>query len=74
MIDLWLTFSFVPRSCDKVSPRWTTFHASHARVAKQVDARDLKSLGRNTMPVRFRPWAPIKHFVIVLILYGHTQE
>lgn len=36
-----------------------------AQVAKQVDARDLKSLGGNTMPVRFRPWAPITHFVIV---------
>ena len=32
---------------------------SNAQVAKQVDARDLKSLGAYpSMPVRFRPWAP----------------
>ncbi len=34
-----------------------------AQVAKQVDARDLKSLGGNTMPVRFRPWAPYMQFM-----------
>jgi hypothetical protein len=29
-----------------------------ARVAKLVDARDLKSLDRNVVPVRVRPRAP----------------
>ena len=29
-----------------------------ARVAKLVDARDLKSLDRKVVPVRVRPWAP----------------
>ncbi len=31
-----------------------------ARVAELVDARDLKSLEGNLVPVRFRPRAPIK--------------
>ena len=39
--------------------------SNYAQVAKQVDARDLKSLGGNTMPVRFRPWAPYTDFVSV---------
>ena len=31
-----------------------------ALVAEQVDAADLKSVGGNSVPVRFRPSAPLK--------------
>ena len=34
-----------------------------ARVAKLVDARDLKSLGLTAVPVRFRPRAPLFCFI-----------
>ncbi len=45
-----------------------------AQVAKQVDARDLKSLGYKTsVPVRFRPWAPYNQQKIEALshLRGH---
>ena len=32
----------------------------YALVAEQVDAADLKSVGSNPVPVRFRPSAPTK--------------
>jgi len=32
-----------------------------ARVVKLVDTRDLKSLGRNAVPVRVRPRAPSEY-------------
>ena len=38
----------------------STLTCLRARVAEQVDARDLKSLDRKVMPVRVRPRAPIK--------------
>ena len=34
-----------------------------ARVAELVDARDLKSLESNLVPVRLRPWAYEKYFL-----------
>ncbi len=46
-----LCSSFVPRS-GRVDSRPV------ARVVEQVDTRDLKSLGRKAVPVRFRPRAP----------------
>ena len=37
----------------------------YALVAELVDAADLKSVGRKTVPVRFRPSAPIKNVLFM---------
>jgi hypothetical protein len=48
------------RFCRKCDAVWVTpshavqFRRPQARVAKSVDARDLKSLGRKAVPVRVR--------------------
>jgi hypothetical protein len=49
-----------------------------ARVAKLVDARDLKSLGGNTVPVRFRPRAPFftliyQYLTRKFLFFGNDQ-
>ena len=40
---------------------YKSFCYGFALVAEQVDAADLKSVGSNPVPVRFRPSAPIEN-------------
>ena len=46
--------------------RYNSAPLSAARVAKLVDARDLKSLGSDPLPVRVRPRAPFTNKVGIL--------
>ena len=54
----------------KLCIRWLDY----ALVAEQVDAADLKSVGSNPVPVRFRPSAPIKKGILAMSFFiGYVQ-